>query len=238
MPFIVALTHRSFSPHNYERLEFVGDIIVKFALISAQFVCFPNADEAGMSIASAELKSNALLGRCTFEMGLHRMLLISEMLEEGIAGVTQENIDDRTFPLNKIFGDLFESMTAAIGCTYGLTAACNFVTEHVIRGKWPNDADRPTLQPKAQMLEFVQGRLKILPKVNVWMHGLDYFSYVDIDKVRAPIFGESTDDNMAEQIVGRKITENEDQIVETIESMVRESNEEEVVQPPFFVTYE
>ena len=238
LPFIVALTHKSFDKRNYERLEFIGDIIVKFALISAQFIAFPNADEAGMSIASAELKSNAILGRCTYSMGLQRMLLCDSSIEEELLAVTDENVNSKTYPLNKIFGDTFEAITAAIACTYGLAEACNFVTNNVIGDKWINDADYPNLQPKAEMIQMLQKQYKIHPSFQLWVHGPQYITACDLDKVRVPIIGESSEQNMSEQILANRYLYEQDSYNEQITQLLNESDEKTVSQEPFFVTFE
>ena len=238
LPFVVALTHKSYDKKNYERLEFIGDIIVKFAIVSAQFVSFPNADEAGMSIASAELKSNAILGRRSYEMGLHRLLLCDPTIESELLSVTDDDVASKTYPLNKIFGDLFESITAAIAGTYGLNQACNFVVEHVIGKKWINDSDNPTEQPKAKMIHSIQSAFKIAPIFNSWVHGLNYYSYCDIGSIRYPSTAESTDRNMSEQILGIEFDKSIDSCKQQIEDLLNESNTITVIQEPFFEVYQ
>jgi ribonuclease III len=43
--FTLALTHRSVSSHNNERLEFLGDSILGFVIAQKLFEAFPTASE-------------------------------------------------------------------------------------------------------------------------------------------------------------------------------------------------
>jgi len=52
---LLALTHRSFSHHNNERMEFLGDSILGFLIAEALFGRFPDAREGQLSRLRAKL---------------------------------------------------------------------------------------------------------------------------------------------------------------------------------------
>lgn len=56
-----ALTLPSADKHNYERLETLGDTVLKFAVSTYLFMTMPNASEGEMSLAKSRLVSNRFL---------------------------------------------------------------------------------------------------------------------------------------------------------------------------------
>ncbi len=58
-----ALTHRSAGKRNYERLEFLGDAVLNFAVAVLLFREYPDADEGDLSRYRAALVSGELAGR-------------------------------------------------------------------------------------------------------------------------------------------------------------------------------
>ena len=47
--FIKALTHKSFSKDNYERLEFLGDAVLQLVITEYLYDKYPNHDEGSLS---------------------------------------------------------------------------------------------------------------------------------------------------------------------------------------------
>lgn len=212
-PFTVALTHSSAGLYNYERLEFVGDIIVKFAIISSQFAAFPNAAESGMSIASAYLKSNDILGRSAFKMELHKLLYTKQELN--INSITINDIDNPYFPITKVLGDIFESTTAAISGTFGLARAVNFVIQNIINPEWMIDADDPTLPAKVKLIHVMQTTFHLIPTFTIYSNDGKFYCVADIGDVRLPAIGESTEKNMSQTIFSKTMLE----MIETTDIM-------------------
>lgn len=74
----LALTHPTASPQaNYERLEFVGDAVIK--LVAAEFLysTYPNASEGELSAIRSALVSDRLLAEVADRYGFERYLIMS-----------------------------------------------------------------------------------------------------------------------------------------------------------------
>lgn len=56
-----ALTHCSFGPQNYERLEYLGDAVLKFAVSQALYRRFPHLNEGQMTQVRARVVSDRCL---------------------------------------------------------------------------------------------------------------------------------------------------------------------------------
>ena len=65
-----ALTHRSFSSNNNERLEFLGDAILNFVIARALFEKFPEATEGELSSLRASLVKRQTLADVAREIDL------------------------------------------------------------------------------------------------------------------------------------------------------------------------
>lgn len=67
----LALTHRSFASRNNERLEFLGDAVLNFAVGEALFQRFPDAHEGQLSRLRARLVRGETLAQLArvFDLG-------------------------------------------------------------------------------------------------------------------------------------------------------------------------
>lgn len=81
----MALTHRSSSDENNERLEFFGDSVVNFVITEALFQQFPNASEGELSRWRATLINRDTLGMLgkQFELGRYLHLGLGELKSGG-----------------------------------------------------------------------------------------------------------------------------------------------------------
>ncbi|MEM6936587.1 MAG: ribonuclease III [Pseudomonadota bacterium] len=71
-----ALTHRSESRTNNERLEFLGDSVLSTIISEALFERFPNASEGDLSRARARLVRGVTLARLAGELGFMGAVLL------------------------------------------------------------------------------------------------------------------------------------------------------------------
>ena len=69
-----ALTHRSAGKRNYERLEFLGDAVLNFAVAVLLFREYPDADEGDLSRYRAALVSGSSLAAVASRLGLGEQL--------------------------------------------------------------------------------------------------------------------------------------------------------------------
>lgn len=152
----LALTHRSFSGKNNERLEFLGDAILNFVVGEALFERFPQAKEGQLSRLRSKLvkgETLAVLAR-HFQIGDYLRLGSGELKSGG-------------FRRDSILAD---AMEALIGAIY-LDAGMNKARERIL--VWlTEEFNTLTLvdtnkDPKTRLQEFLQSRNAELPKYEV-----------------------------------------------------------------------
>ena len=117
-----ALTHRSHSPENYERLEFLGDAVLDMVLSEKLYNHFTEIEEGRLSrirahlvnqkalaeiARSIELDSHLILGKGEKTTGKNRDSILSDSLEALIGGVY---IDGGFESAQKVIKNLFDKM--------------------------------------------------------------------------------------------------------------------------------
>jgi dsRNA-specific ribonuclease len=187
--FQLALTHPGAGAGvNYQRLEFIGDAIVKLTITLSLFCAFPGA-ESGMSIVAADYRSNARLGAAAIRLGL------------GAAAIPPP---DRPEMIAKYQGDLFEAVVAAIAMTKGLHRAVEFIQKHVIGDTFDNRADDPRSDSKSALLTKCAQLFKgYVVSFQTWLDGPEVLSSVVIGKVQLPFLGRGERRSDAEKAVAR-----------------------------------
>jgi ribonuclease-3 len=147
-----ALTHRSAGRANYERLEFLGDSVLNFAVAVLAFKSFPDADEGDLSRYRAALVSAATLADVAADLRIGQQLRLGggELKSGG-------------FRRGSILGDSLEAVFGAIYLDGGLEAA-----HAVIERLFADRLERlPTAQdlkdPKTRLQEALQSRGMPLP---------------------------------------------------------------------------
>lgn len=207
--FTLAFTHSSFSQTQgncYERLEFIGDIIVKLVVGVVLYFSFPTSNDSGLSIASSHYKSNDTLGRASLKLGLQNLLLAGDSTENSIF-LNSESATDVSVAINKIYGDLFESSTAAMAFCFGLNEAFKYVQKRVLGGHIENRPDNPEVDPISHVIIMFQKYFKVHPDFHIWEHRNNLISYISIKDVQLPFIGEATEKNKAMQNVSRMLLE-------------------------------
>lgn len=142
-----ALTHRSKSSSNYERLEFLGDSVLSFIIADALFERFPQLTEGELTRLRATLVRRETLA------GLARDLGLGEFLQLG-GGELKSGGYDR----DSILADGLEALFGAVYRDGGIT-----VVRDVILGLYRPVMDRldpETIHkdPKTRLQEFLQKR--------------------------------------------------------------------------------
>ena len=121
--FRAALTHRSASADNNERLEFLGDAVVNLLIAHALFVTYPQANEGDLSRLRARLVSREPLAEIGAELALGEALQLgSGELKSG------------GFRRQSILADALEALCGAIFLDGGL-AAVEPVIERLFRAR-------------------------------------------------------------------------------------------------------
>ncbi len=151
-----ALTHRSASGRNNERLEFLGDAILGGVIAGELYLRFPSAREGRLSRLRASLVRRESLA------DIAQSLQIGAFLQLG-AGERKSGGHHR----DSIMSDALEAVLGAIYLDGGYMA-CRECILGLFAGKLGSLADATILKdPKTRLQEFLQAQHKDLPVYSV-----------------------------------------------------------------------
>ncbi|QIM62766.1 ribonuclease III [Pasteurellaceae bacterium Orientalotternb1] len=196
-----ALTHRSAASQNNERLEFLGDSILNFAIGKALYEKFPKANEGELSRMRAALvkeQTLAIVAR-QFELGEHLKLGAGELKSGG-------------HRRESILSDCVEAIIAAIYLDAGIDQAQERVYhwyETLLSEMKPGEAQK---DPKTRLQEFLQARKMNLPDYQVIdikgeAHNQTFKVSCKIAKVDDVFIGTGTSRRKAEQHAAEQVIE-------------------------------
>lgn len=189
----LALSHRSYSSRNNERLEFLGDSILNFVIAEAVYHKFPKGKEGQLSRLRAKLVKGVTLAEIARSWSLGDYLLLgSGELKSG--GFRRESI----------LADAVEAIIGAIYLEQGLP-----VIKPLIEGWYQDRIDAMSLEDtmkdsKTRLQEYLQGRKLELPKyevISVTGAAHDQVFVVDCHSglTDAPVRGSGSSRKIAEQ---------------------------------------
>jgi ribonuclease-3 len=151
-----ALTHRSASGHNNERLEFLGDGFINFMVGEALYALRPLAAEGDLSRLRASLVCEESLAR------LGDALHLSDVLRMGPG-----ELKSGGYRRDSILADAFEALIGAVYLDGGFAAArtvCLGLFEPMLSAL----PDPATLKdPKTRLQEWLQGQGRPLPRYEI-----------------------------------------------------------------------
>lgn len=154
--FTAALTHRSASGRNNERLEFLGDSVINLLVAELLYQRFPQANEGDLSRLRASLVSAEPLA------GLAQQIGLGEELQLGSG-----ELKTGGFRRQSILADAFEATIGAVYLDSGLEAARSLVR----RFCEPLLETLPHIDelkdPKTRLQEYLQSRGLPLPSYMV-----------------------------------------------------------------------
>ncbi len=196
-----ALTHRSASNRNNERLEFLGDAVLDFVVSEVVYEVRPEASEGDLSKLRASLVKDESLAELALQLGLGEHLILGAG-ERKTGGHRRESI----------LADALEAIFGAVFLDNGFQAAkelINRVYEERYRDL-PNVGD--LRDPKTRLQEWLQARKMALPDYELAnVSGQDHkqrFSVTcTVIEASAVTTGESTTRRKAEQKAARKMIE-------------------------------
>ena len=159
-----ALTHRSHvnetsgnDADSYERLEFLGDVVVRLIVSEELYHRLPDCDEGGLTRRWTALLSQRALATVAERLGVAPYLLLGRGFES-TGGRHSE----------AVLGDVMESLIAAVYLDAGYDATRRFVlsamsaeVEAAGRMDWRPD------NPKAELQELLQGQGRPTPVYQV-----------------------------------------------------------------------
>jgi len=151
-----ALTHRSRSSQNYERLEFLGDSILSFVIADALYDRFPHLSEGELTRLRATLVRRETLA------GLARSLDLGNVLDLG-GGELKSGGFDR----DSILADALEAIFGAVYKDGGQQAARDVVLRLFQPILERIDPGAILKDPKTRLQEFLQKRGQPTPDYEV-----------------------------------------------------------------------
>ncbi len=148
----MAMTHRSFSAVNNERVEFLGDSLLNMIIAEALYLRFPDVDEGDLSRIRSLLVSGKTLAAVAVEFELGRFLRL---------GAGEKNSGGQ-----RRASTLADAVEALIGAIY-LESGFDVCRERVLAWFAPRltslNLESSHKDPKTRLQEFLQGRKQPLP---------------------------------------------------------------------------
>lgn len=151
-----ALTHRSHSGLNNERLEFLGDGVLNFIVAHQLFQRFPKLSEGDLSRLRAQLVKESTLSE------IARALALGEHLRLG-----EGELKSGGWRRPSLQADALEAVLGAIYLDGGFAAA-EAVVVHLFASRLAQlDPKSIGKDPKSQLQEYLQGRHIELPEYRI-----------------------------------------------------------------------
>ncbi|SDK61172.1 RNAse III [Methylophilus rhizosphaerae] len=188
-----ALTHRSFSGTNNERLEFLGDSVLNFIIAHQLFNLFPDLPEGDLSRLRAKLVKEASLAEISTSLHLGDALKLGEG-ELKSAGWRRPSI----------LADALEAIVGAVYLDGGFGAAEKVVAllyRETLTSIDPKVIDKDA---KSQLQEYLQSKKMDLPEYQVVTiegeaHAQTFTVQCLIKKLKLSTTGVGTSRRVAEQ---------------------------------------
>ncbi len=151
-----ALTHRSSTGLNNERLEFLGDAILNFVVASKLYQAFEDASEGELSRMRALLVKGQTLGEIAQDLGVGAFLKLG-LGEKKSGGHQRESI----------LADALEAIVAAIYVDAGLEK-CTLCITQWYQSRLDNLVPHACHKdPKTRLQEWLQAKQLALPSYTV-----------------------------------------------------------------------
>ncbi len=151
-----ALTHRSAGSRNNERLEFLGDAILGYAIAAELYHRFPKASEGILSRLRSSLVKGETLAELArdLQLGDHLLLGSGELKSGG-------------FRRDSILAGALESVMGAIYLDGGYEVCCQWIIKLYKSRLESISPDVNLKDPKTRLQEYLQSRKMKLPQYSI-----------------------------------------------------------------------
>jgi len=188
-----AVTHRSASAKNNERLEFLGDSILNFVIAAELYTRYPASSEGDLSRLRASLvnKEGLFLVSQDLNLGSYLILGSGELKSGG-------------YRRNSILADTVEAVFGAVYMDSDLER-CRILILQLYHEQLENVPDADSLKdPKTKLQELLQSRKLGLPEYNVIeivgkAHNQQFTVNCSINKLELTTQGSASNRRKAEQ---------------------------------------
>jgi ribonuclease-3 len=190
---IQALTHRSHSGANNERLEFLGDGVLNFIIAHQLFQRFPKLPEGDLSRLRAQLVKESTLSEIAITLNLGESLRLGE-----------GELKSSGWRRPSVLADALEAIIGAVFIDDGFATAEAFVVRiytPLFKQINPKSIGK---DPKSLLQEYLQGRKMDLPEYTVLATEGDAHCQIfrvecHIPKLKITTHGEAASRRAAEQ---------------------------------------
>jgi ribonuclease-3 len=188
-----AVTHRSFSGNNNERLEFLGDSVLNFIVAHQLYLSFPKLPEGDLSRLRAQLVKESSLCEIALTLSLKDHLKLGEG-ELKSAGWRRPSI----------LADALEAIVGAVYLDGGFAAAETVVLKLFDQKLSTIDPKAIDKDAKSQLQEYLQSKKIELPdyvvvSIEGEAHAQSFKVECVINKLNITTLGEGTSRRNAEQ---------------------------------------
>ncbi|HSH40552.1 MAG TPA: ribonuclease III [Arenicellales bacterium] len=151
-----ALTHRSRSHANYERLEFLGDSVLGFLVAEDLYHRFPDIPEGRLSRMRSFVVRKETLARIARDMGLQDLLRLGE-----------GELKSGGFNRDSILSDSLEAIIGAVYLDRGMEAARDFIHRFFEEVLGSLTLDTIYKDSKSRLQEYLQQRGQPVPSYEI-----------------------------------------------------------------------
>lgn len=150
---LTALTHRSVTKHNNERLEFLGDSVLNCIVSHLLFQHRPSADEGDLSRLRARLVREETLAQVARQLALDEHLRLGE-----------GELKSGGFRRASILADAFEAVLAAVYLDGGFSASFQVIEQLFAPLLETLPSAESLKDAKTRLQEWLQARAQPLPR--------------------------------------------------------------------------
>lgn len=197
----LALTHRSASSNNNERLEFLGDAILGQVIAVALFELFPAATEGELSRMRASLVKGETLAELANEISLGEYLTLgSGELKSG------------GYRRKSILADAFEAIIGSVYLDSDFATVKQYILSFMKQRLAQCSPDKTSKDPKTRLQEHLQQQGLSLPEYTVKSttgsaHDQQFEVECKVKLLEQQVSGTGTSRRKAEQDAAKKILE-------------------------------
>ena len=197
-----ALTHRSASGVNYERMEFLGDSILGYVISNELYNRFPGAQEGQLSRLRASLVKGETLAKIarSLELGDYLVMGTGELKSGG-------------YRRRSILADVFEAIIGAIYLDSNIKYAEKFILKYFTERLEHCDPAKAEKDPKTRLQELLQSESSLLPvytvlKIEGEAHKQTFEVECFVEERNIKEVAEGASRRKAEQAAAQKVLDN------------------------------
>ncbi len=160
---VTAFTHSSYTKENdesylkcYERLEFLGDAVLKMAVTDFLYKKYPDAHEGELTKIRSIVVSDEILYKLAQKLNIENFIKVSRA-EERCGGKKLESI--QACVMEALFGALYLSSDRGI--------LCKFIVENLNKFIEDVASNKTVFNAKAMLQEYTQAKSKELPEYSI-----------------------------------------------------------------------